>query len=386
MTGEPEFSLIERPWLRVVRAGRPVTVSLRVLLDEAEAIDDLDWGNPLEASAILSLLVAVVKDALRVEGMAGFTRLWAAGRFPDGAFDLHWAEHSSRFDLFHPDHPFFQVGGLEPASGNPKPAALLVPEVATGNNVPIFAAATETSAPALSPADAARRLVACHAWDTAAIKSGAKNDPQVKSGKTTGNPTGAMGQLGVVTLIGRNLFETLMLNLPLGEVHEEDRPAWRAEHDATWASREPLGTLDLYTWQSRRVRLYPVTVDGDLRIPQVLVAAGDRLSSRPQGVEQRTGWNRPDKGSSAVRPRRLRPGRAAWRGLAALLTGADVGGERSPVAGVIDQMEQLVNNGVLPLDHPISVHLVGVEYGNQSAVIEDVISDRTPLPVIALDR
>jgi len=106
--------------------------------------------------------------------------------------------HAERFDLFHPDFPFAQVAGLHTVKDETKPVSLLLPAVATGNNVPLFSARTEADPPALTPAEAARALLAAQCWDTAAIKSGAAGDPQVKYGKTTGNPTGPLGQLGVV--------------------------------------------------------------------------------------------------------------------------------------------------------------------------------------------
>lgn len=383
-----EYPLVEFRWVSTIRRGVPDEASLRETLVEAHEIDDLDWSNPLEASAVLGMLLALVRDAVELTSIDDFAALWQAGRLPADVVDTYLAANTERFDLFHPVTPFMQVADLEAVSRGPKPVALIVPEVATGNNVPLFSSGTESSLQPLSPAAAARRLIACHAWDTAAIKTGAKGDPQVKSGKTTGNPPGPLGQLGVVTLLGRTLFETLLLNLPLTHPSQQDRPAWRAHppHTASWQGRQALGVMDLYTWQSRRIRLFPAELDSEVVVLQVLVAAGDRLPFTPE-FEHRTAWRRPKDskpGEPQVRPRRLQPGRAAWRGLAALVTGGDTGGESHPLAGVIQQVGMLTE-GVLPDDYPLNVQLVGVAYGNQSAVIEHVISDRTPLPLMALD-
>ena len=293
------------------------------------------------------------------------------------------------FDLFSPTRPFYQVADLTALSGETKSVALLRQEAATGNNVPLFADSTETSAPIMRPAEAARRLIAVQCYDTAGIKTGAVGDLQAKQGKAMGNPVGPLGQVGLVALIGRNLFETLLLNLPPRPISPADRPAWRADPapSAAWEVRLPLGDMDLATWQSRRLRLHPNIVDDELVVTSVVVCAGDRLPYTPD-LEWRTGWRRverPKPGEPALRPRRWMTGRAAWRGLAATVTGAvTTSSEREIVAAVIDRVRDL-GEDLLPVGYPLGLQIVGVEYGNQSAVIEHVIADRTPLPLMALN-
>ncbi len=387
MTG---WDLCREAWVPVVAGGRPVDRSLRDALGEAHELDALDFADPLVATALIGFLVAMTMEIEPTRTPQEYADLWRRGRFATDAVDAYLHTHADRFDLLHPRTPFYQVSGLEPVSGGPKPVALLVLEAATGNNVPLFSSSTETGAPSLTPAEATRRLVALHAWDTAAIKTGARGDPAVKAGKTTGNPTGPLGQLGVITLIGRNLFETLLLNRPRTteppRATAEDVPAWRRTVDASWTHRPADGICDLYTWQSRRVRLYPADVDGQLQITGVIVAAGDRLEAFDHRIEYRTAWRRVDKPAAGppLRPRRHRSGRQAWRGLPALLAEAVEGSGTSLAAGVVRQLTDLLNDGILPEDYPVELQLTGVEYGNQSAVIEHVMADRTPVPLRAL--
>jgi CRISPR system Cascade subunit CasA len=186
---------------------------------------------------------------------------WQRGEFAREPFDAYLDERAARFDLFHPARPFAQVAGLRTAKDETKPVSLLVPRLAAGNNVPIFSARTESDPPALTPAQAARALLAAHCWDTAAIKSGAFDDPAAKAGKTTGNPTGPLGQLGVIVPVGATLFHTLLLNLPIlpQGLEPKDRPQWQADDPATsaWSARSAAGLLDPLTWQARRIRLVP---------------------------------------------------------------------------------------------------------------------------------
>jgi CRISPR system Cascade subunit CasA len=74
---------------------------------------------------------------------------------------------------------------------------------------------------------------------------------------------------------------------------ERDRPVWERPPQTACedvpGGREPYGPLDLYTWQSRRIRLFG---DGDA-ITGVIVANGDQL--RPQNrhdLEPMSAWRR----------------------------------------------------------------------------------------------
>ena len=273
-------------WVRVLRSGATEEQSLREVLVGAHAIDDLDWGDATVAAALLGILTTIVAEAEGIADVDDLGELWGRRQLDESAIDAYLAQHRGRFDLFSPSTPFGQVAGLEPLSGGAKSVALLAPTAASGNNTPLFSSSTEADAPSLSPAEAARRLVALHAWDTAAIKTGAQGDPKASGGKTTGNPTGPLGATGFIALIGGNLFETLVLNVPALRARDGDLPAWRQPPvGASWEIREPLGPHDLATWQSRRVRLYRDDA-GD--VSGVLVAAGDRMPFVPVSYTHQT--------------------------------------------------------------------------------------------------
>ena len=388
----PTFDLVREPWVPVLSGGTRVDVSLQDALTRADEWDGLALEEPIQVVALLrQVLLPVVLDALGAPRNATeWSRRWNAGALDGERLAAYLAEHADRFDLFHPEHPFAQVGGLRTAKNESKPASLLLPAAATGNNVPLFSARTEGDPPALTPAEAARALLAAHCWDTAAIKSGAVGDPAAKAGKTTGNPTGPVGQLGVVIPIGPTLASTLLLNtliLPQG-LAIEDRPQWRAEPAVpAWGRRPARGLLDLLTWQSRRVRLIPeIDEHGRTVVRQVVLAAGDRLDPLPED-EPHTGWRQVDKpaaGQSARRPERHRPGRAAWRGMAALLATVQPTGDGASTSRLLAQLADLRAEEHIPADLPLQVLTVGIAYGNQSAVVEDVMIDSLPLPVAAL--
>lgn len=387
------FDLIHQPWVPVTEAGRRTDVSLLDALLRAHEIDGLSLDDPLQAVAILrQVLLPVLIDATGApRHEAEWAQRWDAGPFDAEAIGSYLAQHRDRFDLFHADAPFAQVAGLRTARDETKPVSLLVPSLASGNNVPLFSSRTEADPPSLTPAEAVRALLTTHCWDTAAIKSGAVGDPLAKAGKTTGNPTGPLGQLGVVVPVGRTLRDTLLLNVPTLStgVDPEDRPQWRRDPATpAWEQRAAAGLLDLFTWQSRRIRLVPeATEDDSLVVRRVVVAAGDRLDHTPGDVEPHTAWRqnpKPKAGEPASRPVRHVAGRSAWRGLAALLATSAPTEDKVTAPLVLRQVARLRGEDYLPVDYPLQVLTAGVEYGNQSAVVEDVIVDQMPLPVLAL--
>ncbi|MEU1128313.1 type I-E CRISPR-associated protein Cse1/CasA [Streptomyces sp. NPDC005900] len=410
------FSLTDEPWLLLPPAavgGAARERSLRTALLKAHEFGDLVVEVPTQRPSVLrQVLLPVVLDALgrpadEREWLDWFTR----GRWtPEQCrrMEAYLDAHCGRFDLFDPEQPFGQVAGLCTAKGETKSVGLIVATAATGNNVPLFASRTEGDTFALSPAQAAHWLLHTQCWDTAAIKTGAVGDPKAKSGKTTGNPTGPLGQMGVTLLAGTTLFETLMLNLPIGSPPTAaDLPQWRRRESAEprsagtaqWQERVPEGLLDLWTWQSRRIRLFPEVTDEGLRVTRVLVAAGDRMPYTPE-TEPHTMWRveptggrsaGKSKGSSTPprRPLRLQPGKAAWRGLDALLAPERQSREAGEKTSGFATSKLLDQAGALASDlgeaYPLRVELCGVAYGNQSAVIDDVMFDALPLPLAALE-
>lgn len=404
-------NLVDDPWIPLSSPrGEVQEYPLQEALVESHRFSGPAFPRPTLFPAVLrQALLPVLMDSI---GSPRTTQQWGQW-FSRGSFDSsqrqaiadYLQEHHAYFDLFSQSHPFAQVAGLESPTKETKGSALLIPSIATGNNVPLFSTLTEADTLPLRPAEAAWWLLNTHCWDTAAIKTGADGDPQAKNGKTTGNPTGPLGQLGVVIPTGATLFETLMLNLPPRTPvrGSGDRPQWRARDlhrqdqaagiaspgSPEWSIRPELGLMDLLTWQSRRIRLIPQQTPDGLRVTRVVVCAGDRLSRIPE-TEPHTAWTwvaKPRKNQSQWRPRRHRPGRAVWQGLDSLLAvnlpeGEE--GDREVTSDLLRRIFDLQVDEELPSTYPLRITAVGVVYGNQSAVVEDVIADEIPLPLTAL--
>lgn len=392
------FDLVDQPWVPVIKGGQRADVSLREALLDAGRLGGLAFDAPLEATAVLrQVLLPVLFDAL---GVPRSPQEWA-DRFASGSYDVghleeYLIEHRGRFDLFDAVAPFAQVAGLHTANHEVKPVTYLLAEAASGNNVPLFSTRTEADPPALTPAQAARALLATHCWDTAAIKSGAVGDPRVSAGKTTGNPTGPLGRMGVIVPHGRTLKQTLDLNTPVLRhgLDAADQPQWRdGIHTPAWNVRHPRGELDLLTWQSRRIRLVvspPETTDESLVVRHAVVAAGDRIELLNPDREWHCAWRAVDKpkaGEAPQRPVSVGPSRPQWTNLMGLpglltITGSTPTGVSS--SRLLAQVASLQVDGWLPDDLALTLTTTGVSYGNQQAVVEDLVHDSIPLPVLAL--
>ncbi|WP_106398889.1 type I-E CRISPR-associated protein Cse1/CasA [Actinocorallia populi] len=387
------FDLTQDPWLqlRSMQGGQIISVGIADALTNADSFGELVVDLPTQTPALLrQVLLPVVADAL---GLPKDEEEWAQ-RFTAGAFlpeeqgklRSYLADNADRMSLFG-DKPFAQVGGLEALSGETKGSGLIVATEATGNNVPLFSARTEAAPPALTSAEAARWLLHAHCWDTAAIKTGAKDDPKAKAGKTTGNPTGPLGQLGVLVPIGKTFYETLILNLPIWHPSKTGIPQWRKpEARPEWdPSYTPTTLLELWTLQSRRIRLIPEETPEGVRVSRVIVAAGDRLHTLPEW-EPHTAWksDKPANKSKPAdrKPRRHVPGKAIWRGLDALLAieQANVEGGSVETSLLLRQAADMRGHAI-PDDYPLRVEAFGLVYGNQSAVVEHLYHDLVTLPM-----
>lgn len=378
MTADPSrFNAAIDAWIPIATPQGTARVSMREALVRAPEILGISTGDPLAVLPLIRLLVAAVLHAQPVQAPDELRALWHAGSFDAQIIDGYFQRNIDRFDVFHEHHPFLQAANLAPTNGPPKPASALLLNIAAGNNVPLFSAVSESNDIALAVPDALLNALVVLSWDTAAIKPGARDDPQVQAGKTTGNPTGPLGQLGGVVPMGRNLFETLLLNLPLGPRRADDQPSWMRTLTPAWEKRSPTGIMELLTWPSRRIRLILDHESG--LVDQVVLSAGDRLLFPDPDLEPHTRWQAP-KGGAALRPRRWQAGGTAWRGLDTLLAiDESTRSELGTSARVIEQVALVAD--LMGDDYPLNLLCTGVVYGNMSAVIEDVFVDSLPLPV-----
>ncbi|MFD3328571.1 type I-E CRISPR-associated protein Cse1/CasA [Streptomyces sp. NPDC058701] len=399
--GVPGFDLVSRPWLPVqLHDGTATELSLKEVFARAGEVRRLTGDLPSQEFALLRLLLAILHDAVDgPEDLDSWQELYESPA-PFTGVAAYLDRHRDRFDLIHPTQPFFQVAGLRTQKDEVASLNRLVADVPNGD--PFFSM-RQPGVLQLSFAEAARWVVHAHAFDTSGIKSGAVEDTRVKGGKGYPQGVGWAGNLGGVFVEGAGLQQTLLLNLVAADAtalatDKDDKPAWRREQCGPDVQQglesRPTGPRDLYTWQSRRIRLHH---DGQA-VHGVVLSYGDPLTAPDRHMyEPMSGWRRskPQEkklGRTPVyMPREHDPARAAWRGLAALLTseGHDRAGQRSEPpgylrAGVLKWVAELTYERLLPADTFIRPRLIGAAYGTQQSVIDEVVDDGLTMSVLLL--
>jgi CRISPR system Cascade subunit CasA len=403
MSARTSFDLRDEPWIPVRTSnGEAAELSIRGIFAKAAELASITGDLPTQTAAIYRLLLPILHRAVVNADEAEIDqwgRLWRARRLPLAEIGAYLDEHSVRFDLLHPVAPFYQVADLHTVTGKTSGLKALIGDVPNG-----FQYFTNRSGSALERipfAEAARWLLHCHAFDPSGIKSGAAGDERVKGGKGYPIGTGWAGGLGLVLAEGRTVFETLLLNLVLAGTSGApfppvDPPVWeRAAQGAGVEDRhggEPTGPVDVLTWQSRRIRL----IHDGAAVTDVLISNGDPLSPQNRHpVELATGWRRSEpqekklKQSPVYMPRTHQPGRSFWRGLAAILpdtTRSSSGRDAAPslTPQLLSWLASLRVDGVLEARFPLRLRAIGVEYGSQNSVINEIVDDVVLLPVDVL--
>ncbi|MFF4413137.1 type I-E CRISPR-associated protein Cse1/CasA [Streptosporangium sp. NPDC001559] len=403
MPSDLSFDLTRERWLPVRRRdGSADELSLRDVFVQAADLQRIVGDVSTQEFALLRLLLAILHDAIDgPKEIEDWQELWDNG-LPVDRITKYLDEHRDRFDLLHPERPFFQTAGLSAVSGEVGALDRLVADVPNGR--PFFTMRAR-GVDRLGFAEAARWLVHAHAFDTSGIKTGVKGDDRVKGGKTYPQGVAWAGALGGVLAEEDSLAKTLLLNLVAFDTPglridaHDDLPAWRRDPSKPGQlkplelSTRPNGPRDLYTWQSRRVRL-AFDTDG---VYGIVLTYGDPLTPHNKHTrEPMTGWRRSPAqekklGQAQVYlPREHDPSRSAWRGLGALIAGRAEGGEQRGEAAaivrprVLDWVARLTVEGDLPADLLIRARLFGVVYGTQQSVIDEIVDDAVAMRIVLL--
>lgn len=382
---EQEFSLLEEAWIYVMWTDYHISkVSLTEALLQAHQIRDLSGESKTQDVALFRLLLAVVYTVFTRENEQGeeerietpqealrrWGELWKLGSFPDLSIKRYLEQWQDRFWLFHPERPFYQVPELK---GTTNPAKKLNGSLVESNNkVQLFSVRSGETKNHLQYDEAARWLVHLQGFGDTAAK----------------NPSPKLSWLGSIGLIqakGRNLFETLMLNLVLEKdgtaFWEEPTPIWELPKLPQEKLREvpiPNNQPELLTLQCRRVQL--LREHG--MVTGYLEAAGDYIQKENAFSEQMTLWEGIKEKGAVVgyRPHVCEMSRQMWRDFPVLM------GQTGKEPGIVSWISLLRSRRKLDKSRVISFQTVGVQYGNMFCGIVDEYSDELQMYTGLLDE
>jgi CRISPR system Cascade subunit CasA len=312
----PEYDLVRQPWIPCESSGVINDTSLFDVLANAHLIAAVTDPCPPVTVSLYRLLLAVLHRVFGPGDQEEWQRLWVSGRFDTNRLESYFDEWEESFDLFSARTPFYQ----DPALADPgmehltKPLAWIMHELASGNNPTLFDHTTTEAPVTLTPAQAARRLVAFQAYALPGIVTH-------EGGKTISGKGGPLVDRAVFLALGSNLFETLVLNMVKYDPASElpfagggtDAPAWEKQPDCAPCARLPAGYLDWLTWQSRRMLLSYVETETSLVVESVRVHLGASLPEDigSEGYETMVAYI--GKKDKPKKPVMFREGRGLWR-------------------------------------------------------------------------
>ena len=236
---------------------------------------------------------------------------------------------------------------------------------------------------ALTMAQAARWLLYVNAFDdTSAKPSSLSRKRKIKYGSPG---AGWLGKLGLITLKGENLFETLMLNTALWTGYEETAaeqlPSWEKdryipkeddvciERTERVKTAQPDNLAALYTLRSRCI-LLERNEDG---ITGYSLLGGEFFDRENAFIEPMTVWrDSGNKKQDIYTPKRHDRSKQFWREFASVYPQTDAFHRRP---GIISWFAFLKAEGFIPSRYMLNTKICSVQYGDKDFFITDVFSD-----------
>lgn len=300
------FNLLEEPWIPVVdSAGRYLRIGIRDALLRALEWRRIEHPSPLAEVALHRVLLAVLHRALGHEHPTEADEaadLWAREQFPREPIEGYLDRLRHRFDLYHPEAPFYQIADLP--DENPLPWTKLLPERASGHNPTLFDHSLDEHPEPAEPWEAATALLVHQMF----VPGGLLRRFDVTSAK------GAPLAMAATFLARANtLFHTLLLNLPPYRADEaDDTPVWedfiRFRDLRGYTRQVPMrGRTRVYTWLSRSIRLLR---EPDGRVLWIAYGPGFQPEEQTFEPDPMCAYARREKGLEVVR---LKKDRALWR-------------------------------------------------------------------------
>jgi CRISPR type I-E-associated protein CasA/Cse1 len=389
MSEVQSYNLLCKPWIPIVwRKGaaepREPKIGIREALLRAPEIECISHTSPFIEFGLYRLLITIVLDANIVGGLrptiGKMRALLDRGQFDKSILDGYLDSQSSGFDLWAKDRPFLQCRSVSHGGKPPSPTAIVTmfPAIPSGNNVTHWHHYGENET-ALSEDIAAQFLTTVSPFNF-------KTKPGEARTLAGDPPLYAL-------VLGKNLFETIVLNLPrpsgriTAKQEQDNGPAWRTQLDLTKLPRTP-SIAQGFTWPVRTIELEN---DGAMVARAINQAAYKKPTDKAKSKGENTygakyGWRDPNAGvettSDAITHIKARPGVPVWRDAVPLFLVASEG--ETLRADRRRSRPEVISNALRVLDTPrFRVAVYGMRKkggGGGDTKVEEWFRSVLPLP------
>ena len=396
---ETEFNLLDEKWILVRKSDCTTDeLSLTDALLRSHEYTALSGELPTQDVSILRLLLAVLHTVFSRytpegeykpvssanEAMSRWKTLWYGGKFPEKPIREYLESQHEKFWLFHPERPFYQTKAAE--KGTEYMASKMNGVLSeSSNKVRLFSSCAGKSKDTLTYSEAARWLLYVNSYDDTSAK--ASQESKSKENKLPSLQAGWLGKLGLITVRGNSLFETLMFNFIVvepsnREIWADEKPTWELEKPREKERCEiasPDNLAELYTLQSRRTFLER----NDTGVTGYYLMGGDFFDENNASIEQMTLWERKDSKLSApvFGPKRHDYNIKIWREFSTIFAllekiQEEKNQEEKRLPGIVWWVRTLRNNKIIDRKRCINFGIASVEYEQtQKSCVEDIFWD-----------
>lgn len=423
-----QFNLVDQPWLQVIdNHNQEQKVSLKELLVNASQYRQLAGEMRSQDLAILRFLLAILTTVysrvnaqnnryewLKKDGSIDqdlfneedlfktWQDLYEAGQFSTATIQ-YLATHRSNFDFFDAQHPFYQVtreqynvlvlekNKIETGTGTVA-VKQINRTISESNNKPdIFAPKAPHWRNQVKLDELVRWLITYQNYTAVTDKA------KTKAASKKSNSGGWLYELNPVFITGKNLFETLLLNLILVpqevQLFNEDnnlifqQPSWEFSINDYLQLRTdqlmPSNLAQLYTVWSRAIH---IEWQGDQ--PIIYSAGLPKIDETNAFIEPMTTW-RMNKNGDLKPARRYKDslGKAMWRNFGQYVTIESSNNSREP--GIVTWLRALQRHRIIPRNLPIHLTTIGLindgtstsqlpaaEFADEMQINADVLFDK----------
>ncbi len=306
------YNLIDEPWIPCITLdGQYCELGLRDVLTQAPELREIRDNSPLVTGALYRLLLAILYRVFDPKDEDEWARLRAANAFDAEQLGAYWQTWDNRFDLYHPERPFYQAGGY--SEGEVSSIARLAMEFSCQNNATLFDHTIDATPPSLTHADAARLISASQCYCFSCKLQGGYGNASL------------LFTAALFLVRGETLWDKLSLNLLWNRQRpanpQDDLPTWELDEEPKPGHDSTESLIRFLTWQARRIRIVP-PAPSEKGPSYVNYGLGVQWARQvPPFEDPYTLIRRTDDG---LKPYRLKLKRALWRDSSTLM-GVNVG-------------------------------------------------------------